>query len=61
MYQPTPEGICGNEDCGQMSAWYVLTALGLYSVTPGSLQYNLTLPLFDEATLQLDGGRKLVI
>ena len=61
MYQPTPEGICGNEDCGQMSAWYVLTALGLYSVTPASLQYNLTLPLFEEATLQLDGGRKLVI
>ena len=61
MYSPTPEGICGNEDCGQMSAWFVLSALGLYSVTPGSLEYNLTLPLFDEAAIQLDNGRKLVI
>lgn len=61
MYEPTPEGICGNEDCGQMSAWYVLSALGLYSVTPGSLQYNLTAPLFNEAVIRLNGGRKLVV
>ena len=36
MYQPTPEGIIGNEDCGQMSAWYILSSLGFYSVCPGS-------------------------
>lgn len=38
MYQPTPEGISGNEDCGQMSAWYILSSLGIYSVCPGIKQ-----------------------
>lgn len=61
MYQPTPEGIVGNEDCGQMSAWYILSSLGFYSVCPGSNQFVLTSPLFSKATMQLGNGKTLVI
>ena len=61
MYHPTPEGICGNEDCGQMSAWYVMTALGIYPVCPGSNEFLLTTPLFPKAMIALANGRKLII
>lgn len=61
MYQPTPEGISGNEDCGQMSAWYILSSLGLYSVAPGTNEFNLTTPLFEKATMKLANGKTLVI
>jgi predicted alpha-1,2-mannosidase len=61
MYAPTPEGIIGNEDCGQMSAWYVLSALGLYSVCPGSNEFALTTPLFEKATIKLANGKELTI
>lgn len=61
MYAPTPEGISGNEDCGQMSAWYVMTALGLYPVCPGSGEYAITTPLFPKATISLPNGKKLTI
>lgn len=61
MYQPTPEGISGNEDCGQMSAWYILSSLGMYSVCPGTNQFTLTTPLFEKATLRLANGKQLEI
>lgn len=61
MYQPTPQGIVGNEDCGQMSAWYILSSLGLYAVCPGSNEFALTTPLFEEATIRLANGKELVI
>lgn len=61
MYKPTPEGIIGNEDCGQMSAWYILSALGIYSVCPGSNEFALTTPLFEKATVKLANGRMLTI
>ena len=61
MYQPTPEGISGNEDCGQMSAWYILSSLGLYSVCPGSNEFALTTPLFEKATMKLANGKTLVV
>jgi predicted alpha-1,2-mannosidase len=61
MYQPVPEGISGNEDCGQMSAWYVLSSLGLYSVCPGSTQFVLTSPLFPKAEITLANGKMLTI
>ena len=61
MYQPVPEGISGNEDCGQMSAWYVLSSLGLYSVCPGSTQFVLTSPLFPKAEITLTNGKTLII
>lgn len=61
MYSPTPEGVCGNEDCGQMSAWYVLSSLGLYDMTPGSGELTLTTPLFDKAIIKLPGDTTLTI
>lgn len=61
MYQPTPEGIVGNEDCGQMSAWYILSSLGFYPVCPGSNEFVLTSPLFEKATVRLANGNTLVI
>lgn len=61
MYQPTPEGIIGNEDAGQMSAWYILSALGFYSVCPGSNEFVITTPLFDEAVIKLANGKTLTI
>jgi predicted alpha-1,2-mannosidase len=54
LYTNTPDGICGNDDCGQMSAWYVFTALGFYPVDPVSGIYVFGSPLFDRATLHLD-------
>lgn len=61
MYAPTPEGIIGNEDCGQMSAWYILSAMGFYPVCPGSNEFSLTTPLFDKVELQLANGKTLVV
>jgi predicted alpha-1,2-mannosidase len=61
MYDDKPAGLCGNDDCGQMSAWYVLSALGFYPVSPISGDYVLGSPLFRKAMLDLGGGRQLVI
>ncbi len=61
MYSTEPEGIIGNEDCGQMSAWYVMSAIGLYSVCPGTDQFVLTTPLFPYAEINLPGGKKFII
>ncbi len=49
LYSSKPDGLCGNEDCGQMSAWYVLAALGMYEVCPGSGIWYSTTPIFDNA------------
>lgn len=51
LYTPEPDGLCGNEDCGQMSAWYVMSAMGFYPVCPGSGEYVTVTPLFDRVTL----------
>jgi predicted alpha-1,2-mannosidase len=61
FYKPTPDGLIGNEDCGQMSAWYVLSALGFYQVTPGRELYDLGTPLFREAKIHLENGQDFVI
>lgn len=61
MYDDTPDGIIGNEDCGQMSAWYVMSSLGFYSVCPGTGEYVLTTPLFDEAEMIMANGKVLTI
>lgn len=61
LYHNSPEGLCGNEDCGQMSAWYVMSALGFYPVCPGSGQYVVGSPLFDKATIHLHNGKDIVI
>jgi predicted alpha-1,2-mannosidase len=57
MYRPAPDGLCGNDDCGQMSAWYLLSALGFYPVAPGSNQYVLGSPVVRRAEIDLGGGR----
>ena len=61
MYGPGVEGLCGNDDAGQMSAWYIFSALGFYPVLPGSNQYALGSPLVKKATLNLENGKTLVI
>lgn len=61
MYGPTVEGLCGNDDAGQMSSWYIFSSLGFYPVTPGSPYYALGSPLVKEATIHLDNGKTLKI
>ena len=61
MYGPTVEGLCGNDDAGQMSAWYIFSSLGFYPVTPGSADYALGSPLVEEAKIHLDNGKTLTI
>ncbi|MCW5898203.1 MAG: GH92 family glycosyl hydrolase [Flavobacteriales bacterium] len=61
LYTDAPDGLSGNEDCGQMSAWYVLSALGLYPIDPGDPNYTLGLPRFPEAVIHLGDGRRLRI
>lgn len=61
MYRNNPDGMAGNEDCGQMSAWFILSSIGFYPVDPVSTHYVFGTPLFDRATLTLAGGKKLVI
>lgn len=61
LYQATPDGLCGDEDTGQMSAWYVLSALGFYPVCPGDPNYLIGSPLFDQATLSLAGGKTFTV
>ena len=56
FYKPTPGGIIGNEDCGQMSAWYIMNAIGLYQMTPGNNTFYIGRPIVDRATLSLDSG-----
>jgi predicted alpha-1,2-mannosidase len=61
QYHPTPDGLGGNDDCGQMSAWYIFTALGFYPVAPGSDQYQLGSPVVKTAVLHLENGKALNI
>ena len=61
MYLNTPDGLIGNEDCGQMSAWYVMSALGFYPVTPGANQYIFGTPIFRKATIHLENGKKFTV
>lgn len=61
QYTNQPDGLSGNEDCGQMSAWYVLSAMGFYSVTPGAGYYAIGTPIFDEVAINLENGKQFVI
>ena len=61
FYSDKPDGLCGNEDCGQMSAWYILNALGLYPVCPGDNKYYLGTPLFDEVTIPVSNDKNFTI
>ncbi len=57
FYLPTPEGIIGNEDCGQMSAWYVLSAIGIYQVIPGDPTFALVRPIVDKTVISVPTGK----
>lgn len=61
LYHDQPDGLSGNEDCGQMSAWYILSSMGFYSVTPGSNEYIIGTPIFESVKLQLANGKTLHI
>ena len=61
LYNSTPDGFPGDEDQGGMSSWYVLSALGLYAVTPGTDQYVIGSPLFRKATITLEDGKQFII
>jgi len=61
FYANTPDGLCGNEDCGQMSAWYVLSSMGFYPVCPGNNTYILGSPIFDKVTIHLENGNDFII
>ena len=61
LYSSTPDGYCGDEDNGQTSAWYVLSALGFYTVAPGTNQYIIGTPLFKNAVLHFENGNDLTI
>jgi len=61
FYKPQPDGLIGNEDCGQMSAWYILSAAGFYPVTPGSPTYAIGSPLFPELKFHLENGKQFLI
>jgi predicted alpha-1,2-mannosidase len=60
-YSNSPNGVLGNEDCGQMSAWYIFTALGFYPVNPAAAQYMIGSPMFARATLHLPNGKHFEI
>ncbi len=61
MYKPEPHGLCGNDDCGQMSAWYIFSAIGFYPVTPGSNEYVIGSPCVEEAKINLEDGKTFLI
>ncbi len=61
LYTDKPDGLCGNEDCGQMSAWYILSATGFYPVTPGDPIYAIGSPLFEEVKINLENGKTFII
>lgn len=61
LYKNMPDGICGNEDCGQMSSWYVFSAMGFYPVDPISGQYEIGSPIFPEVKMYLANGKTFVV
>ncbi len=61
MYLNKPDGLCGNDDCGQMSAWYIFSSLGFYPVTPGSAKYALGSPSVREGIITLPEGKTLTV
>ena len=61
LYTNTPAGLCGNEDCGQMSAWYVFSAMGFYPVNPVSGLYEIGTPMFPRMQLHLAGGKTFTV
>ncbi|GAB3007751.1 GH92 family glycosyl hydrolase [Niabella terrae] len=61
QYKPTPDGLGGNDDCGQMSAWYMFSAMGFYPLAPGGGSYSLGSPLVEKAVLHLENGKTFTV
>ena len=61
FYKNEPDGLIGNEDCGQMSAWYVMSAMGIYPVCPGKPIYEIGTPIFDKIKIRLENGKSFII
>ena len=61
MYKPSPDGLGGNDDCGQMSAWYIFSSLGFYPMAPGNNKYDLGSPVVQHATINLENGKTFTI
>jgi predicted alpha-1,2-mannosidase len=61
QYNTTPNGLSGNEDAGQMSAWYVFSSMGLYPFNPASAEYEIGTPIFEKSTINLENGKQFVI
>ncbi|HMS40348.1 MAG TPA: GH92 family glycosyl hydrolase [Pyrinomonadaceae bacterium] len=61
FYKNAPDGLIGNEDCGQMSAWFILSSLGFYQVAPSDTMYDIGTPLFKEAKIHLENGKTFTI
>jgi putative alpha-1,2-mannosidase len=61
QYNDTPAGLCGNEDCGQMSAWFVFSAMGFYPVNPAEGVYVIGTPLFNKVVIDIGDGRSFTI
>ncbi len=61
LYSNSPDGLSGNEDCGQMSSWYVLSAMGLYQIAPGNPYYDFGRPIFSNIVLHLENGKKTIL
>jgi len=61
LYSDEPDGLAGNEDCGQMSAWYIFSALGFYPVNPANGKYDLGIPLFPQLEIQLEQQKKFTV
>ena len=61
LYSDKPDGLCGNEDCGQMSAWYIFSAMGFYPVNPAGGAFVFSSPLFDDVTISLPGDKQFTI
>lgn len=61
QYLPKPDGLCGNDDCGQMSAWYLLSAMGFYPVDPVSARYVFGAPQLPRIVLHLPGGKRFTV
>lgn len=61
LYANAPDGLSGNEDCGQMSAWYILNAMGFYQVCPVKPIYSIGRPIVDKAVINLTNGKRIEI
>jgi predicted alpha-1,2-mannosidase len=61
FYTDQPDGLCGNEDCGQMSAWYILNSVGIYPICPGDVRYSIGRPSFDKVEIDVADGEVFTV